>query len=57
MDSTHDHPEPSENEIEKELKQVFEKIPTEIPIFLLPGAEKMTSMLMRPEMRSPISPD
>ena len=34
MDSTHNHPEPSENEIEKELKEVFEKMPAEIPIFL-----------------------
>ncbi len=35
MEPTHDHPgEPSQQEIEKELKQVFDQIPEPVPVYL-----------------------
>jgi thioredoxin reductase (NADPH) len=45
MASTHNHAEHSEQQIEKELKQVFDKMPAKIPVFLFsrPGKNDVFS--------------
>ena len=54
MESTHDHPgDPSQQEVENELKQVFEKMPEKITVYLFaqPGKNDIFADMARQAIR------